>query len=82
MADGLIWEYEDWEGLFALTYRQQYGEELPRDFYEALWNSENPNSAAYYERYVVINGLVDDVCTQLCNQYKSGIARHPRRRHA
>ncbi len=74
VADGLIWEYEDWEGLFALTYRQQYGEELPRDFYEALWNSENPNSAAYYERYVVINGLVDDVCTQLCNQYKSGIA--------
>ena len=74
VADGLIWEYEDWEGLFALTYRQQYGEELPRDFYEALWNSENPNSAAYYERYVVVNGLVDDVCTQLCNQYKSGIA--------
>ncbi|MDD7123197.1 MAG: hypothetical protein PUH81_11010 [Clostridiales bacterium] len=74
VASGLIWEYEDWDGLFATIYRQQYGEELPKNFYEALWNSENPNSAAYYERYVVVNGLVDDVCTQLCNQYKSGVA--------
>ena len=73
-VSSLIWEYEDWEGLFASIYRQQYGEEMPKDFYDVLWNSENPSSAAYYERYVVVNGLVDDVCTQLRNQYKTGVA--------
>lgn len=73
-ASELNWSFEDWDALFAATYRKQYGEDVPKDFYETLWNSDNPSSAVYYERYMVISDLLDDICTQLRNQYKSGIA--------
>ena len=73
-GESLSWLYEDWEALFAAKYREQYGEDLPEDFYDVMWDSSDPNAETYYERYNVVCGLVDDVCTQLCNQYDTGVA--------
>lgn len=61
--------YESWEELFNHLYRTAYNEDVPDEFYAAMWDPDDPNSSAYYDRYLAINQQIDDISQQLQAQY-------------
>lgn len=63
--------YESWEELFSHLYRAAYNEDVPDEFYAAMWDPEDPNSSAYYDRYLAVNQKIEAISQELQVLYNS-----------
>lgn len=67
--------YQDYESLFAAVYQRLYGERLPENFYDLLWDNDSETSSIYYERYNAVSRyLSNELFEQLRHQYDHGVA--------
>ena len=67
--------YDDYSATFATEYQRMYGEALPGDFYDTLWDSDSPESKQAQERYSAVeDAIYEDIVQPLRQAYDHGVA--------
>ena len=73
--NGVEITYMDYDATFAALYEKKYGEKLPEDFYETMWNGDGSENDQVYTRYREVTDIMNkEIVDPLEKEYQSGVA--------